>query len=132
MSDYEQRPVSLSWLIVSVRDVHADSDWFWDKKHHCCYGVPVTERKETISKSIADYYYKCGKDEEYYKECVRLPDYHDSDFLDTAIYLRKWCKSNGVLYVDDLEDFREVQASYWGIEGYENQEPKYRLSRWKA
>ena len=31
-------------------------------------------------------------------------------------YLRKWCEDNSIIYKEDLKDYKEVEAFYWGYD----------------
>jgi len=51
LKEVERKAVSLSWLIISTRDYKAENDWYWDKKHHCCYGVPKKSKIDSYVRS---------------------------------------------------------------------------------
>lgn len=106
--------ISLSWLVVSTRDYKKDYDWFWDKKHHHCYGILKSERTDNIVADLAKRYCNWNRPESYYEESVLMPELQDLDIEDAAAYIREWCDRNHILYKEDLDEYKQVEYSYWG------------------
>ena len=120
MEKVEQKEVSLSWLVVSTRDYKREYEWYWDKKHHVVHGILLSERHGSIEKDLLEHYSKWnrgwGEDEEYFNECVLMPELHMLEIEEASEYLRKWCENNSIIYKEDFEDYKEVEAFYWGYD----------------
>ncbi len=116
MKNVKSKEVSLSLLVVSTRDYKYEFDWFWDKKHNCIYGLLSNERSNSIEKDLAERYCNWSKDEDYFNECVLMPELHELEIEEAAEYLRKWCEDNSILYKDDLDEYKEIEAFYWGYD----------------
>ena len=115
MGDTERREVSLSWLVVTTRDYKETYDWFLDKKHPGAYGVMKKNRTDCIAADLAREYCDLKRDESYYAECVLMPELQDLDIESAAEFLRKWCDENQIIYREDLDLYKEVEAYYWGV-----------------
>lgn len=114
------KDVSLSWLIITTRDYKAEYDWFWDKLHFVCYGVPKCEKLGSIPETISKHYESLNS-EEYYAECVLMPELQMYDIEEAEKYIINWCNENKINYVEDLEQYKKVEAEYWGYgDVYEN------------
>ena len=108
--------ISLSWLIINTRDYKKEYDWFWDKRHSCCYGIMKTERADDICKDLARIYMRVSNNEKYYSECVLLPELRMLTIEEAASYLRGWCEANSIVYKEDLEQYKAVERFYWGYD----------------
>ena len=121
MEKIEQKEVSLSWLVVSTRDYKREYEWYWDKKHHVVHGILLSERHDSIEKDLLEHYSKwncswSNENEDYFNECVLMPELQMSEIEEAADYLRKWCDDNSIIYKEDLEKYKEVEAFYWGYD----------------
>ncbi len=118
MENIEQKEVSLSWLVVSTRDYKREYEWYWDKKHHVVHGIPVIERHDSIEKDLLEHYSSWRTnwhaDEDYFSECVLMPELHMLEIDEAAEYLRKWCDDNLIPYKEDLDEYKKIEADYWG------------------
>ena len=92
-------------------------EWYWDKKHHVVHGIPVNDRHDSIEKDLAEYYSKgrnnWSNDEDYFSECVLMPELHMLKIEEAAEYLRKWCEDNSISYKEDLDEYEEAKRGYW-------------------
>ena len=121
MEKIEQKEVSLSWLVVSTRDYKREYEWYWDKKHHVVHGILLSERRDSIEKDLLEHYSKwncswSNENEDYFNECVLMPELQMLEIEEAADYLRKWCDDNSIIYKEDLEKYKEVEAFYWGYD----------------
>lgn len=116
MGKKEQKAASLSWFVVSTRHCVNEYDWFWDKRHHCCYGVPKEKMSENVFESLAEFYKSMEKPATYFEESVIMPELHELSIDEAVPYLIDWCNSNKIIFEEDLDRYKEVEAGYWGYD----------------
>ncbi|MCR5157039.1 MAG: hypothetical protein K6C96_10195 [Butyrivibrio sp.] len=115
-----QEEISLSWLIVTTRDYKPEYEWYWDKKHHCVYGILLSDRHGSKEKDLLERYGKGNINrelsEDYFNECILMPELHFLEIEEAAEYLRRWCDYNSISYKEDLDEYKKVEAYYWGFD----------------
>lgn len=114
MKEVKQTAVSLSWLIISTRDYKAEYDWFWDKMHHCCYGVPKNRITDCVTNDLWEYFVTWNKPTEYFDECVLMPEMHMNSIEEAKSLLIVWCDENEICFLEDLNRYKQIEAHYWG------------------
>ena len=110
------KAVSLSNLVVNTRDYKKEYDWIFDKTHHCYYGLLKSERTDDIKSDLATRYINTSENPDYYEGCVIMPELQEYDICDAAEYLRDWCNKNQIPYKEDLDQYKRVEAWYWGYD----------------
>lgn len=121
-NEIETNEVSLSWLILSTRDYRKEQDWFWDKKHTCCYGMLKEGQTGNIARDLCNYNKRTGYPEEFFSECVLMPELQDLDKEEAKLFLINWCNEKGIPYLDDLEIYDKVKDFYYGWYDFETRE----------
>lgn len=116
MEETKQKEFSLSWLIVSTRHYICEYEWFLDKRNYCSYGILKDEITGCRTKNPMEHYRHLNNSESYFEECVLMPELHKLDIEDAAAFLRRWCDDNQIRYKEDLEQYKRIEARYWGYE----------------
>lgn len=116
MGKEKTKAASLSWFIISTRDHKEEYDWFWDKRHHCCYGMPKDKRTDCVPNALWEHYINWNKPLGYFDECVLMPEFHMDSIDDTKTHIIDWCNENKILYIDDLEQYKQIEGHYWDVD----------------
>jgi len=116
LKEVERKAVSLSWLIISTRDYKAENDWYWDKKHHCCYGVPKKRKTDCVANDLWEYFAAWNKTAEYFDECVLMPELYMNSIENAKSFLIAWCNENGLCFLEDLNRYKLIKTRYWGYD----------------
>lgn len=110
------KAASLSWFIISTRDYKKEYDWIWDKRHHCCYGLPKDKRTDCVGNDLWQYYLSWNKPLGYFDECILMPELHMYSIDEAKLYLIDWCNENEISYLDDLFWYKQIECHYWGYD----------------